>query len=283
MDVRRFSIDDFLAPGEFFHFARKTLEQGRPRFVHDHDYHELFLVTRGATQHWLDKDAVRLEAGSLVFVRPGDRHALQAARGDTNEIINVAFRSDIAAHLGERYSTELEGRFFWHPSALPAMYQLSGPRFERAINLSSELQVSRNSLAAIEEYLLAMCTRVVDIEATVDDSVPRWLIAASQAAKRPEVFREGAAGFVKASGRGHEHVCRMARKHLGVSPSAYVNRIRMEYAALMLASSDLTINDISSECGIENLSHFYRVFQKQYGTTPRQYRIHNQKNPLRAS
>ena len=149
--------------------------------------------------------------------------------------------------------------------------------------MASELQLSRNSLAVIEEFLLALATRVVNHDALLDESVPGWLVAASVAARRPDVFRQGAAGFVAAAGRGHEHVCRMARKHLGVSPSTYINRIRMEYAALMLAGSDKPISDVSSECGIENVSHFYRVFQKQYGTTPRQYRVNHQKNPLRAS
>lgn len=283
MDVHDFSIDDFVNQGEFFHFARKSLGPGKPKFLHRHDFHEVFLITRGTIDHWLGDRTLRLERGNLAFIRPGDSHALQAVRGEQNEIINVAFRSDIAEHLGKRYAAELQGKFFWHGRNDPDTYHLSGPRFERAVNLSSELQVSRNSLAAIEEYLLALFTRVVEHDATVDKSVPGWLVAASAAAKRPEVFRQGAAGFVKAAGRGHEHVCRMARKHLGASPSAYVNKIRMEHAALMLAGSDRTISDISNECGIENLSYFYRVFQRQYGTTPRQYRMHHQKNPLRAS
>ncbi len=282
MQLQRFLIDDLIEPGEFFHFARKVLEPGKPKYLHRHDYHEAFLVVRGQTDHWTGDDVNRLEQGCLVFVRPDDRHAVQAVRGERNEIVNVAFRSEIADHLGDRYASELRGRFFWHDRAGPDVFLLTAPQFERAANLSSELQTSRNSLAAIEEFLLALMTRVVEHRTATDESIPRWLLAATTAAKRPEVFREGAAGFVKAAGKGHEHVCRVARKHLGVSPSAYVNKIRMEYAALMLAGSDLSINDISSECGIENLSHFYRVFQRQYGTTPRQYRVHHQKNPLRA-
>ncbi len=283
MQLREFSIDDFAAPQEHFHFARKILEPTKPRFLHRHDFHEVFLVTRGATEHWLGGSVTRLEQGSLVFIRPHDGHALRAARGARNEIVNVAFRSHIAEHLGQRYSAELRGRFFWHGREEPDTYHLTGPRFERAANVASELQVSRKSLAVIEEFLLALLTRVVDHHTTTDESVPGWLVAASAAARRPDVFRQGAAGFVKAAGRGHEHVCRMARKHLGMSPSAYVNKMRMEYAALMLAGSDLSINEIAGACGIENLSHFYRVFQRQYGTTPRRYRLNHQKNPLRAS
>lgn len=283
MLVRKFSISEFIRPEENFHFARKELEVRKPAFLHSHDYCEVFLVTRGAIHHWLGDKPHRLEQGSLVFVRPRDAHALQSVRGTRSEIINIAFRREIAEHLVARYGAEIDGRFFWHDRDAPETYFLTGPRFERATNLSSEIQPLRSSLIAIDEYLLALFTRVLDHPATANETVPRWLIAAGAAAKRPELFRQGAAGFVKAAGRGHEHVCRMARKHFGVSPSAYVNRIRMEYAALMLAGSDLPIGDIASECGIENLSYFYRVFQRQYGTTPRQYRLHHQKNPLRAS
>ncbi len=283
MQLHTFCIDDFIESDEHFHFARKALDTSKPKFLHCHDFHEVFIVTHGATHHWVGDDATRLERGSLVFVRPGDRHALQAARGDRNEIVNVAIRSEIVGHIGRRYGREIGPRFFWHDGTKPDVHQLTGPRFERAINVSSELQASGNTLAAIEGYLLTLFTRVVELPVSVDESAPQWLVAASDAAKRPEVFRQGAAGFVKAAGRGHEHVCRMARKHLGMSPSRYVNRIRMQHAALMLAGSDRAIQDISAECGIENLSYFYRVFQRQYGTTPRQYRVNHQKNPMRAS
>jgi AraC family cel operon transcriptional repressor len=49
------------------------------------------------------------------------------------------------------------------------------------------------------------------------------------------VFREGAEGFVKVAGRSQEHVCRQTRRHLGLSPTQYVNRIRIQHAAMLLA------------------------------------------------
>ena len=71
---------------------------------------------------------------------------------------------------------------------------------------------------------------------------------------------------------GHEHVCREMQRHLGVSPTAYVNRLRMEHAAMRLGDSKLPVEDIARTCGIENLSHFYRLFRQHYGTTPKKYR-----------
>ena len=66
-----------------------------------------------------------------------------------------------------------------------------------------------------------------------------------------------------------------------MSPSAYTNERRMEYAALMLGSTDTSIENIAHDCGIENLSHFYRLFRARYGVTPRRYRLHHLKDPVR--
>ncbi|MGB1208234.1 MAG: helix-turn-helix transcriptional regulator, partial [Paracoccaceae bacterium] len=109
---------------------------------------------------------------------------------------------------------------------------------------------------------------------------PAWLVTACADTRDPQVFRQGAAGFVAAAGRGHEHVCRVARQYLGLSPTAYVNRVRMEHAAMLLGGTDQPIPDIAVDCGLENLSHFYRLFQSHYGTTPRRYRARHLSDPV---
>lgn len=190
------------------------------------------------------------------------------------------FRKETADHLVDRYGDELGERFFWKTGPEPDYYFLSGPRLERAINSSVELQTARRTRARIEQFLLYMMTRVIDYSLAVPADTPRWLVTACQAAHSPEVFKQGATGFVEAAGRGHEHVCRMAKKHLGVSPTTYVNRIRMEHAAMHLGATDMSIMDVALECGIENLSHFYKLFRNSYGHTPSQYRKHHRIDPI---
>ncbi|WP_226783268.1 helix-turn-helix transcriptional regulator [Oceaniglobus trochenteri] len=280
MQFRTFTINSYIGAQESFHFARKELDARWPAYSHDHDYYELFLVEQGMARHRINGRTETLPRGSLVFIRPSDTHGFQASAEYGCQIINVIFRTETADHLFARYGEELGRRFFWVEGPQPDTFLLSGPRLERAINSSAEMQTARRTLARIEQFLLYLMTRVIDYAIILPEGTPRWLVTACQAARTPRVFRRGAAGFVEAAGRGHEHVCRTTRKHLGVSPSAYVNRIRMEHAAMHLGSSDRPILDISLDCGIENLSHFYKLFRDVYGNTPSQYRKFHRVDPV---
>ena len=280
MDIQLFKIESYLRPSEAFHVARKELEGRAPKFAHRHDYFEVFLVEHGSARHWINGQIETLKEGAFVFIRPDDAHAFRASRRSGCRIINVMFRPSTADYLISRYRDEFAGRFFWKDGPRPDAYYLQGPRMERAVNTALELQTSRRNLALIEAYLLTIMTRVVDHTVVSSDLMPAWLVAACQAAHHPDIFRKGAAGFVEAAGRGHEHVCRRAKQYLGLTPSAYINRVRMEHAAMVLGSSDKAISEIALECGVENLSHFYRLFREHYGATPKAYRNRHHKDPM---
>jgi AraC family cel operon transcriptional repressor len=267
-----FRIADYLDPAESFHFVRKDLPVTPPVIAHRHDYFELMLVEQGHVHHWINTVEERLEAGHLVFLRPQDSHALQGATGAGARILNVMFRQETAAHLVGRYPQELAGRFFWQGGSLPVALKLRGPQLERAVNAMLSLQTTHRSLARIEHFLLSVTTHVLEAGEVVDDRAPAWLLAACRAAREPRVFRRGAEGFLEVAGRSHEHVCRQARRFLGLSPTQYVNRLRIQHAAMLLAATDRKLPAIASECGFENLSYFHRLFREQYGTTPRSYR-----------
>ena len=62
------------------------------------------------------------------------------------------------------------------------------------------------------------------------------------------------------------------KKECGETLTEYVHRKRMEAAAFMLSHSDKQIQTIAEECGILDVNYFIKLFKKQYGITPTQYR-----------
>ncbi len=61
-------------------------------------------------------------------------------------------------------------------------------------------------------------------------------------------------------------------KAFGMSPIHYLNKIRLDHAAQMLTSTDLSIGEIAQQSGFDDSNYFTRIFHKKYGTTPGKWR-----------
>ncbi len=65
---------------------------------------------------------------------------------------------------------------------------------------------------------------------------------------------------------------RLFRRHLGMPPTTYLIRIRMDRARALLLSTRLAVKEVSVEAGYHDVSHFSKAFKRQYGQTPTRYR-----------
>lgn len=73
--------------------------------------------------------------------------------------------------------------------------------------------------------------------------------------------------FVSAS-----HLTRLFRQRLGISPSAFLNRVRMERAGELLRTKADAVALVARKVGYKNASHFARDFRGCYKVTPKKYR-----------
>lgn len=62
------------------------------------------------------------------------------------------------------------------------------------------------------------------------------------------------------------------KKEVGVSFTDYVQRLRLNYATNLLASSDLSVAEISFKSGFHSVSYFIKSFRTVTGKTPLEYR-----------
>ena len=68
------------------------------------------------------------------------------------------------------------------------------------------------------------------------------------------------------------YLSRMFRKEMGIPLSEYIIRKKIEAAANMLQFSDFTALDISNYLGFSSQSYFIKLFRRQIGLTPKEYR-----------
>lgn len=68
---------------------------------------------------------------------------------------------------------------------------------------------------------------------------------------------------------------RLFNQHLGVSPHAFVHKIRLQKSAKLLRQSADSVLSVALSVGFLSETHFSKAFKKYYGTSPSQYRTAN--------
>ncbi|MEL6804962.1 MAG: DNA-binding response regulator, partial [Bacteroidota bacterium] len=103
----------------------------------------------------------------------------------------------------------------------------------------------------IEDRFLSRVTRLVESE--LDQNLSIEEMAAQLHLSRVQFFRK-----VKAL--------------TGLSPSRFVQRIRLRHAASLLSHSDLTISEIAYQVGFSDPKYFSKQFATVFGQLPTSYR-----------
>ena len=61
-------------------------------------------------------------------------------------------------------------------------------------------------------------------------------------------------------------------RYMGVPPMAYLMKLRIGHAKILLESTELPVSQIAEAVGIGDINHFYRQFRKYEGMTPGNFR-----------
>lgn len=68
------------------------------------------------------------------------------------------------------------------------------------------------------------------------------------------------------------HLSREFRRFTGYAPGEYLILLRIQHASILLAQSDLSIEDIALQSGFRNMSNFISQIKKRTGMTPSEFR-----------
>ncbi|MDF2669562.1 MAG: transcriptional regulator, AraC family, partial [Paenibacillus sp.] len=75
----------------------------------------------------------------------------------------------------------------------------------------------------------------------------------------------------KLAGMSYSYFSKFFKKAMGSSFTEYVNLRRIRNAERLLVTSDRSVIEIAVTVGIENMAHFYELFKRHNGCTPKEY------------
>ena len=122
---------------------------------------------------------------------------------------------------------------------------------------------------ASKERLARTKASYVVPESTIHDPRVRIVIDFMKANLQRKISLIDLAREVKLSAA---HISRLFSIEIGISPSEYLIRLRMERARHLLLTSLLSVKEIMAMTGYGNRGHFVQHFRRYFGLTPSEFR-----------
>jgi two-component system response regulator YesN len=151
----------------------------------------------------------------------------------------------------------------------------TGASSARVLQISHEQVMALNGLRSgseLKEWTLKTLEALqeeVSLKAPRDQVVERALRFMDENFHRPELQLKEVAAAAHVS---PSHLAHLLRTHVGASYVKYMTLLRMEEGKRLLAETDLKVAVIAGRAGYDDPAYFYRVFRREVGVTPAQYR-----------
>ena len=236
--------------------------------AHCHTFAEFFFIGQGRAMHGINGRHQLLVPGSLVYIRPDDVHFFSPLNHFDFVLYSIGFSCDEARRAAAYLGAPLPG------GPLPPHVILCGS--ERGFleqRLEDMLAASPADRLSILRSLLPQVLLAVGApsDAQRDPVMPPWLAALDEAMRRRENYVAGLPRMLELCRYSQAYLNRMFRLHMKITPTEYINALRMDYATELLMVGGRSVTEICFLTGFNNLSHFYSVFRGLYGCAPREF------------
>ncbi len=277
LDKKQHGTTEF--PVEYYY-----VDSRHPRYhmaTHWHGEWELLRVLEGSFLLTLDNEQYSLKAGDILLIASETLHG-----GEPTDCVYECLVFDLYGLFKKNDAVKPQLRPFYHGDLLPdRLFTNADTAPARVLDLFTKGNVSPcielETFSAISA-LFAWLIREKRYVAAAGGS--QW----SSRIKPVLEYIEAHYGenlsldiLAEVAGMNARYFCRVFYSLTHSSPMNYVNFYRIEQAAYLLDSTDLTVTEIAAECGFWESSYFTKVFKKYKRVTPRQYRSiqNNQDSP----
>ena len=265
-------------------FNLSTGYEKRSYQAHWHSYGEILLVGPGKTNIFMvNQKTYELVEGDFLLIWPTEMHAIiDADRKESlviqysNAFMNTLFDLQRIMHfyrnlhvLCIKAHPELVGRLRAIAEKMKTIFFSSGADRElRCCMLLMEFMLTLDEHR--EEF--APEIRSGDPYSYTDTVMRRMLMVTDYIKNNLTADDLSQGAMAKMAGISRDYFSRVFREVTGMNYSKWLNLIRLEKAAELLADKDMTLTEIAMLSGFQSISSFNRVFHTEKGMSPGEYR-----------
>ena len=152
-----------------------------------------------------------------------------------------------------------------------SVVHLSAHIIERAIDRASAVKALRILIESQPLPARTLQPEHVLSESSHDSLVKKAMLLLEQNLAAPLPIER----LAKKLQIGRRQLERRFQQDIGISPSDYQRRLRVERSRWLLEHTDLQVGEIAIECGFQSSAHFSRVMRQQFGEAPLKLRALN--------
>lgn len=264
--------EDFEYPESQMHFHLFCCDY--PEW-HDHDYWEFFFVIQGKVTHCTHKGPQLLTEGMGYLIHPWDQHCFTDASDDYSQLnimISDAYFREMLAFFDESLYQSLI-------SVKEPMFHMVGSSISRELQKTVHaIQITNVSnqtrITALTKLLwLEVLKLIYRKDSLLNPEYPQWLNTFINEIQKPQNICRKSSELAELTNFSYRHLTRLYLQYTGQTLSDYLLATRMNYAAMLLRTTQQDLMQISAAVGYDSLSYFIRKFKEHFKTTPKQYRM----------
>lgn len=241
---------------------------------HHHEHLEINLVEKGQAKYNVNNRIYSLEAHCLVFLFPAQEHVLYDRSPDF-KMWNITVRQSFLNTLCKsRFLMPLKARdteeYFCRQ-----MHPATSRLYEKLLPDIAEQQKNHPGIFRLGlAYLVASLWKDFHENTTpvthrpVTPHVQKVVYLLSHAEEQESLYI-----LSKKLNIGPSQVSRMFKKEMGISITEFRNRTKLDrFVNLMSKNPNHDLLTLAMDAGFGSYTQFFRIFRKEMGMTPEQFR-----------
>jgi AraC-like DNA-binding protein len=272
-------VEQFRLTRNFAFFRARGSDE--PHDLHIHDCLEIGALLEDELEYRFGGRAYHARPGDVFLCRPFEPHWSFAKPGGRFEQIIALFTPAAVRALPDRARLLTP---FYAGIDVPPVIPGESPFAQRILNaskLAMETQ-ERGDPAWVTRQFMHLIDILLQVEAYAREArqanprgeSPRGAEVADWVGLLLDVYRDPEAGerAQREAGVSRTLFYRRFRSMTGLSPQAFINRLRVQTAMDALRSTDEPIIELAASSGFQSLSAFNKQFRAYAGCSPREYR-----------
>lgn len=255
--IRPETIHGFNENGYYF---QHTKGRKLSNVLHSHSFYEFLYVVTGSFLQEINGKQSTAVSGNLIFLSVGASHRIISQQENTDVIALSVLNTEM-----DKFFSLYGNSIFPEPFHI---YRLSSEMRKFFLKLCEEIpftQAEEYTLhtRAILNQLFIFCLE----KNSYKSLIPANFSNALDQMHNPTFLCEGIPAFLRLSGYSHSQLCRLTKQYLNMTPSEYVNQIRMNYAYELIVFGDAPYEEICHSLGFESFSYFSKLIKATFGCT----------------